>query len=109
MTPAAGSPAPAVEAQTGTTADDKTPVVGLGVPAITPAPGIASGGGISTNSALGLGGTGGASNTAAGGLGMAAAAQTVVGDVRSTAYPDHGMIDLTSDQLKAAPSFQFEK
>ena len=72
MAPASGSPAPAVEAQTGTTADDKTPVVGLGVPAITPAPGVAPGGGTSTNSALGLGGTGGASNTAAGGLGMVA-------------------------------------
>lgn len=109
MAPASGSPAPAVEAQTSTTADDKTPVVGLGVPAITPAPGVAPGGGISTNSALGLGGTGGASNTATGGLGMAAPARTVAEDVRSTAYPDHGMVDLTSDQLKSAPSFQFAK
>ena len=109
MAPASGSPAPAVEAQTGTTADDKTPVVGLGVPAITPVPGVAPNGGISTNTAVGLGGTGGASNTAAGGLGMATPARTVAEDVRSTAYPDHGMIDLTSDQLKSAPSFQFAK
>ena len=27
----------------------------------------------------------------------------------STSYPDHGTIDLTADQLKAAPSFQFAK
>ena len=53
MAPASGSPAPAVEAQTSTTGDNKTPVVGLGVPAITPGPGVAPGGGISTNSALG--------------------------------------------------------
>ncbi len=111
MTPPSGSPAPSVEAQTGTTGGGIAPAtaVGLGSPATTPAPGVAPGGGISTNSALGLGGTGGASNTAAGGLGMAAPARTVAEDVRSTAYPDHGMIDLTSDQLKSAPAFQFAK
>ncbi len=111
MTPPSGSPAPSVEAQTGITGSGVAPAtaVGLGSPATTPAPGVAPGGGISTNSALGLGGTGGASNTAAGGLGMAAPARTVAEDVRSTAYPDHGMLDLTSDQLKAAPSFQFAK
>ena len=99
------------ETQIGTTGGGIAPstAVGLGSPATTPAPGIAPGGGISTNSALGLGGSGGASNTAAGGLGMAAPARTVAEDVRSTAYPDHGMIDLTSDQLKSAPSFQFAK
>ena len=112
MAPASGSPAPSVEAQTGTTGGGVAPAtaVGLGSPATTPAPGVAApGGGISTNSALGLGGTAGAPNTAAGGLGMAAPARTVAEDVRSTAYPDHGTIDLTSDQLKSAPSFQFVK
>ena len=111
MTPASGSPAPAVEAQTGTTGGGIAPAtaVGLGSPATSPAPGIAPGGGISTNSALGLGGTGGASTSVADGLGVTASARTVVGDVRSTTYPDHGMIDLTSDQLKSAPSFQFAK
>ena len=112
MAPASGSPAPSVEAQTGTTGGGVAPAtaVGLGSPATTPAPGVAApGGGISTNSALGLGGTAGAPNTAAGGLGMAAPARTVAEDVRSTAYPDHGTIDLTSDQLKSAPSFQFAK
>ncbi len=29
--------------------------------------------------------------------------------IRTTSYPDHGTIDLTADQLKAAPSFQFAK
>ncbi len=111
MAPASGAPTPSVEAQTGTTGGGIAPAttVGLGSPAITPAPGVAPGGGISTNSALGLGGTGGASNAAAGGVGTATPARTVAEDVRSTAYPDHGMIDLTSDQLKAAPSFQFAK
>ena len=28
---------------------------------------------------------------------------------RSTAYPDHGMVDLTADQLKAAPAFKFAR
>ena len=110
-TPEPGSPAPAVEAQAGMTGGGiaSTTAVGLGSPATTAAPGIAPGGGISTSSAIGIGGTGGASNTAAGGLGMAAPARTVAEDVRSTAYPDHGTIDLTSDQLKSAPSFQFAK
>ena len=107
--PSSGSPAPAVEAQTSTTGDVKTPVVGLGVPAITLGPGVAPGGGVSTDTAVGSGGTGGTSNTAAGGLGMAAPARTVAEDVRSTAYPDHGMINLSTDQLKAEPSFQFAK
>lgn len=111
MPRASGSPAPAIEAQTGTTGGGVAPAtaVGLGSPAATPALGVAPGGGISTNSAVGLGGAGGASDTAAGGLVMAAPARTVAEDVRSTAYPDHGMIDLTSDQLKSAPSFQFAK
>ena len=28
---------------------------------------------------------------------------------RSTAYPDHGMIDMTADQLKSAPTFHFAR
>jgi putative membrane protein len=28
---------------------------------------------------------------------------------RSTAYPDHGMIDMTADQLKGAPTFHFAR
>ena len=111
MTPASGSPAPAVEGQTGMTGGGIAPAtaVGLGGPASTPAPGVAPGGGISTNSAMGLGDIGGGSNTAVDGSGMTAPARTIISDARSTAYPDHGMIDLTSDQLKAAPLFQFAK
>lgn len=29
------------------------------------------------------------------------------GSARSKAYPDHGMIDMTADQLKSAPTFKF--
>ena len=28
---------------------------------------------------------------------------------RSTSYPDHGMIDMTADQLKSAPTFHFAR
>ncbi len=39
----------------------------------------------------------------------APAAGIASGVARSTSYPDHGTIDLTVDQLKSAPSFQFAK
>lgn len=65
--------------------------VGLGTPA-----------GVATNGAVvpgtpGMGGTG------------VTSANTGAGMPRSTAYPDHGMIDMTADQLKSAPTFHFAR
>lgn len=70
----------------------------------------AAGGGIAPASPVGLG-------TPADTLGtpsvppmtgaMGTAQGTAGGMARSTAYPDHGMIDMTADQLKAAPTFKF--
>ncbi len=49
-------------------------------------------------------------NAVPGTTGMAAVPTGAVGSaIRSTSYPDHGTIDLTADQLKSAPSFQFAK
>ncbi len=48
---------------------------------------------------------------APGAIGMAAVPhRTAAAEaIRTTSYPDHGTIDLTADQLKAAPLFQFAK
>ncbi len=47
---------------------------------------------------------------APGAIGMAAVPTgPAAGAIQTTSYPDHGTIDLTADQLKAAPSFQFAK
>ncbi len=76
------------------------------------APGAAGGVGIAPNTAVGLGGPVGTSTgaNASGATGMAAAPTGASAAAnRSTAYPDHGTIDMTADQLKAAPTFQFAK
>ena len=39
--------------------------------------------------------------------GATAGAGTGSGSGRTKAYPDHGMIDMTADQLKSAPTFKF--
>ena len=66
-------------------------------------------GGVPTASALGMGTT-----TAAGGApvldGAATTDPTMASGLRlgpSTAYPDHGRINMTADQLKSAPTFKF--
>ena len=49
-------------------------------------------------------------NSVPGANGMAAVPAEPSGRVeRSTAYPDHGTVDLTADQLKAAPAFKFAR
>ncbi|MCW6509650.1 PRC-barrel domain-containing protein [Lichenifustis flavocetrariae] len=58
---------------------------------------VATSGGVPTSTALGMGTTG---NTATDGTMGAPMA-------RSTAYPDHGTIDMTAAQLKNAPTFHF--
>ncbi len=76
------------------------------------APGAAGGVGIAPNTAVGLGGPVGTTTgaNASGATGMAAAPTGASAAAnRSTAYPDHGTIDMTADQLKAAPTFQFAK
>ena len=40
---------------------------------------------------------------------MTSANNTAAGMPRSTAYPDHGMIEMTFDQLKGAPTFHFAR
>ena len=79
---------------------DPAAPVGLGTPT-----GITAGGGVGQApradttgvTALGAGASG------ADGVNPAAAMP------RSTAYPDHGTIDMTADQLKSAPSFKFAR
>ncbi len=76
------------------------------------APGVAGGAGMAPNTVVGLGGPVGTTTgaNASGATGMAAAPTGASAAAnRSTAYPDHGTIDMTADQLKAAPTFQFAK
>ena len=56
-----------------------------------------------------LGGAAGMSATPSVGLGATAdpALSAAAPAPRSTAYPDHGRIDMTVDQLKSAPAFHF--
>ena len=58
----------------------------------------------------GAAGTAPATNAAPAAPGAAPAAGTAAAmPARSTAYPDHGTITYTADQLKAAPTFAFAK
>lgn len=61
--------------------------------------GMAANGGVAPATTVGLGAPGDAPGAGAGEMPVA----------HSTAYPDHGMIDMTVDQLKSAPTFSFAK
>ncbi len=89
-------------------------ITALGLPADTTGNSNASIGNGAGQSTAGLGTNGAPSAGAPAALGgptasMNGSAVSAAEVVRSTSYPDHGTIDLTSDQLKAAPSFQFAK
>jgi hypothetical protein len=83
-----------------------TAATGAGAPATTATVGVA------TTTALGTTGTP-ATPVASPGLASATGTGTDMngggGMPRSTAYPDHGRISLTVDQLKNAPEFHFAK
>ena len=66
--------------------------------------GMATSGAVAPATTVGMGAPGDAPG--AGGPAMGSADTAAL---RSTAYPDHGMIDMTADQLKSAPNFQFAK
>lgn len=54
------------------------------------------------------GGSADAPNGATAGMGTPPAPQAPAnGNRRAAAYPDHGVIDMTADQLKSAPAFHF--
>ncbi|HEX4765664.1 MAG TPA: DUF4142 domain-containing protein [Lichenihabitans sp.] len=84
VNPPAAAPAPATQGTSGGMAPGGTTT--LGTPAGTVAP---------------------AGAPAAPGAAMPA--NTAPAADRTTTYPDHGMISLTADQLKAAPTFEFAK
>lgn len=68
--------------------------------------------GMAPNSSVGLGSpvaTNNAGGTGAGQNPPPGDAMTTPMSPRSSAYPDHGMIDYTADQLKAAPAFTYAK
>lgn len=72
----------------------------------------AGGAGAATAPGAGAGATAGAGGLAMSDAGAGAGAGGVnpgAAMPRSTAYPDHGTIDMTADQLKSAPSFQFAR
>jgi sporulation protein YlmC with PRC-barrel domain len=52
---------------------------------------------------------GGMAGTAPAGAGTAATGNAAAMPARSTAYPDHGTVTYTADQLKAAPTFAYAK
>ena len=71
-----------------------------------------TGGGMAPATATGLGSTpadttGNAIAPATTGLGAAPAAAQPAPMQRSTAYPDHGLISMTAEQLKQAPAFTY--
>jgi putative membrane protein len=55
------------------------------------------------------GGTTATNGTAANGTGANGGMATAAMQPRSMAYPDHGTIDYTADQLKSAPTFNYAK
>lgn len=91
---AAGTPT-----EPGLTANSAIPVE---TPAAqSPASGVALGGPVGTTTGVPGGQATGLASAPAGGLSGTAA------PARSTARPDHATVDLTADQLKAAPAFSF--
>ena len=77
------------------------------------APGTGGGVGAAPGTTTGTGapaGTGGGMTGALGsGAAMAPGQTAMAANGGPMSYPDHGMIDLTADQLKAAPAFTFAK
>lgn len=75
--------------------------------------GTAANTGMAPNSNVGLGTPartdGGATGTTPAGSGTAANTTGAAMPARSTAYPDHGTVTYTADQLKAAPTFAYAK
>ena len=84
-------PTPARSAAAGNTVSGATGTVGMAPPAPGPGSSADTTGSIAVPAATGP------------------ATAPADAAARSTAYPDHGTVDLTADQLKAAPTFQFAK
>lgn len=89
---------------------DPTRIAGATAPNNTMASAIATK--VPNKTVGGMAADGGVAPATTVGLGTPGDAPAGTGDIavmHSTAYPDHGTIDMTVDQLKAAPTFQFAK
>jgi hypothetical protein len=91
----------------GRTSGSADTIDGSNVPPRTTGAGMGTGGGMASNASA-TGTATGAMTESTGNHGMAGTTNVATVD-RVTAYPNHGTISLTADQLKAAPSFQYAR